>query len=78
MGALSLTEVAQHSDTSNDCWVAYHGYVYDMTDYARKHPGGKSRITDHCGADGTDWYDSEHPVSLLSTVDEYLVGTLEG
>jgi cytochrome b involved in lipid metabolism len=77
-GVLSVMEMAQHSDPDEDCWMAYHGNVYDMTDYARKHPGGRSIITDHCGTDATEWYDTEHYVSLLSTVDNYLVGTLEG
>lgn len=77
VGVMSSTTMAEHSDADGDCWVAYHGNVYDMTRYARKHPGGRSVITDHCGTDATEWYDREHSVSLLSKVDRYMVGTLE-
>jgi cytochrome b involved in lipid metabolism len=74
-GTVSLLSITEH-DYAEDCWVAYHGNVYDMTEYAMIHPGKPSLITDHCGTDATVWFDYEHPVSLLSTVNEYLLGTL--
>ena len=36
----TLEEVAQHS-TPDDCWTVHEGRVYDVTEYAKVHPGGK-------------------------------------
>jgi cytochrome b involved in lipid metabolism len=74
-GTVSLSSMAQHQDPE-DCWVAFHGNVYDITDFAPIHPGSPSLITSHCGTDATIWFDYEHPVSFLSRVDKYLLGTL--
>jgi flagellar basal body-associated protein FliL len=30
---ISLTELSQHADPLNDCWLAIHGFVWDLTDY---------------------------------------------
>lgn len=36
----TLEEVAQHA-SQDDCWTIYKGKVYDVTEYAKVHPGGK-------------------------------------
>lgn len=36
----TLKQVAQHS-SEDDCWTVYKGIVYDVTEYAKVHPGGK-------------------------------------
>jgi len=41
-------EVAKHN-TYEDCWVAYQGAVYDISDYIRVHPGGASDLQNLCG-----------------------------
>jgi cytochrome b involved in lipid metabolism len=74
-GTVSLSSMAEH-DYPEDCWVAFHGNVYDMTEFAPIHPGKPSLITAHCGSDATVWFDYEHSVSQLLTAEKYLLGTL--
>lgn len=45
---ISIQTLSQHNKQS-DCWIAYNGKVYDITNYLPKHPGGASRITPYCG-----------------------------
>ena len=33
LDAISLTELSQHADPLDDCWLAIHGFVWDLTDY---------------------------------------------
>ena len=69
------SELSMHGD-SDDLWTAFHGHVYDLTDY--RHPAGQAWIDAVAGRDGTDMYDRYHPVRLLKTVDRFRVGVLEG
>jgi len=68
---ISLEELAEH-DRKDDCYVAFHGTVYDMTDY--DHPAGF--IQPFCGKDGTDAYSIYHEQELLVNVHKYAVGKL--
>ena len=34
----SWIEIVQH-DKPGDCWVVIHGKVYDLSDFAKVHPG---------------------------------------
>ena len=36
----TLDEVAKHNK-EDDCWTIYKGVIYDITEYAKVHPGGK-------------------------------------
>mmetsp|Transcript_10661 Transcript_10661/g.12823 ORF Transcript_10661/g.12823 Transcript_10661/m.12823 type:complete len:153 (-) Transcript_10661:167-625(-) len=74
---VSMEELQRHN-TANDCWVIYDGIVYDMTDYAKRHPGGSSIITKYAGTDATAAYRQFHKLSLLNTVRNTKVGPLEG
>ncbi len=55
----SLNEVAQHK-TPADCWVAVNGGVYDLSNFAVKHPGGAPFIEALCGTDGTAAFTEQH------------------
>jgi cytochrome b involved in lipid metabolism len=70
----TLSELALHN-TCEDCWVALHGNVYDLTYYAKRHPESRL-ITDLAGTDGTLDYDLFHPTSLLAIVQGYIIGPL--
>mmetsp|Transcript_28788 Transcript_28788/g.40472 ORF Transcript_28788/g.40472 Transcript_28788/m.40472 type:complete len:153 (-) Transcript_28788:1172-1630(-) len=73
--SVSMEELQRHN-TANDCWVIYDGDVYDMTDYAKRHPGGSSIITKYAGTDATAAYKQFHKLSLLNTVRNTKVGPL--
>ena len=73
---VSMLTVEEHA-VPEDCWLAIHGNVYDLTEYALIHPGEPTLITRHCGTDATKWYDFEHTKALLPIVDEFVMGTLE-
>jgi hypothetical protein len=36
--------VEQHN-TTDDCWIVIKGHVYDVTDFAPMHPGGRAIYT---------------------------------
>lgn len=76
-GTVAMDTIQMHA-VPQDCWVAIHGSVYDLTQYAPLHPGPSTLITDHCGTDATAVYTAVHSRALLPTVNEYLLGTLQG
>ena len=45
---ISDEALAAHN-TAADCWIAYQGSVYDVTDWLTKHPGGSAAIAQYCG-----------------------------
>jgi len=46
--AISVQELSIHS-SRDDCWVAYEGNVYDITDFLPRHPGTPEAIIPYCG-----------------------------
>ena len=75
-GPITMAEVEQHN-TSDDCWVAFHGKVYDVSSYASLHPGGAFFITRNCGLDGTSDYDRFHTQKLLVDIESKMKGPLQ-
>lgn len=72
---VTLHELRIHNSTE-DCWVAFHGEVYDMTRFAKHHPGGPQHIQDLAGSDGTFRFDEMHRKGKLLLVKDDRVGTL--
>ncbi len=52
-------EVARHN-TATDCWTIVDGFVYDVTSFARRHPGGTENIEKMCGVNASEDYLDEH------------------
>jgi len=61
---LSMEEVAKHN-TKEDCWVVLYGKAYDLTKFARVHPGGAKLIIDAAGKDATKIFDPIHPKDIM-------------
>eukprot|EP00439_Symbiodinium_sp_Y106_P069102 s1632_g11.t2 len=61
---LSMEEVAKHN-TKEDCWVVLYGKAYDLTKFAKVHPGGAKLITDAAGMDATKIFDPIHPKDIM-------------
>lgn len=61
--------------SKEDCWVAIHGDVYDLTEFAGEHPAGAESIHVLCGTDGTGAFQTVHNKNMLDDFDEDKVGT---
>lgn len=55
---ITWDELAKH-DKTTDAWIAIKGRVYDVTNFARRHPGGDIIFT-AAGRDATDVYAGFH------------------
>eukprot|EP00121_Abeoforma_whisleri_P014444 Awhi_evm1s13320 len=55
----TLSEVKQHN-SPDDAWVSIKGEVYDITDFAKKHPGGDVILLG-AGKDANVLYKTYHP-----------------
>ena len=61
---LSMEEVAKHNK-KEDCWVVLYGKAYDLTKFAKVHPGGAKLIYDAAGKDATAVFDPIHPRDIM-------------
>merc|ERR1712086_267110 len=52
---VSKAELAKHT-SRDDCWVAIHGKVYDVTQFLSMHPGGVGTLLKAAGKDSTELF----------------------
>lgn len=45
---ITRAELARHASQA-DCWIAYKGVVYDITNWLPRHPGSAAAIAPYCG-----------------------------
>ncbi|XP_063412138.1 fatty acid desaturase 2-like isoform X2 [Mytilus trossulus] len=62
-------EIAKH-DKREDRWMVIQGEVYNITNWARKHPGGTKVISHYSGQDATDAFTAFH--NDVASVKKYL------
>lgn len=72
MQRISEDELSKHN-SADDLWVSLKGKVYDLTEFANKHPGGPGIILAYAGKDATRAFEPYHPSGILSTLPEGLV-----
>jgi len=72
---VSTEELRMHN-TPEDCYVAIHGTVYDLSEFAVVHPGGAYLITKFAGRDATETFQGFHPIDKLKLVEGSAVGPL--
>jgi len=65
---LTMEDVAQHG-TEEDCWIAIHGKVYDLTDFVEEHPAGPESIVELAGQDGSEAFEAVHSEGILDDFD---------
>lgn len=74
-----LSEIALHK-SEQDCWMAIDGSVYDVSDYATEHPGGRMDLLAGCGIDATELYTSgkagRHHQRAVAILESYKIGVL--
>ncbi|MEZ4316782.1 MAG: cytochrome b5-like heme/steroid binding domain-containing protein [Myxococcota bacterium] len=80
---VSAEALASHA-RADDCWIALHGEVFDVTDFAPAHPGGPV-LLDVCGTDATALFEARpggeggpHSDGARGLLDGLRVGVLEG
>lgn len=76
---ISPQMLASHN-SEKSLWVARHGKVYDVTEFAPDHPGGDELITRYAGKDMEDIMDDvvehAHSESAYELLEEYYIGRL--
>ncbi|GBG24274.1 Cytochrome b5 [Hondaea fermentalgiana] len=78
LNEISPEELAKHT-TAEDCWVAVHGLVYDVTKFLLDHPGGVEVIVDVSGRDATRQFaEIGHSEEARATANGFVVGKLQG
>ena len=76
MNTYTVEEVEKHNKT-DDCWLIIDHKVYDVTEFANIHPGGKQLLYSVGGQDATEYFYELHREEILLEVgDEYVIGTL--
>jgi cytochrome b involved in lipid metabolism len=73
---ITLEELSLHN-TEGDCWTAYQGKVYNITDYLHYHPGGVKKLMLGAGKDCTELFDRYHRwVNCDAFLGKFCVGIL--
>ena len=76
MNTYTREQVNKHN-ISDDCWIIVNTHIYDVTEFANIHPGGKALIHSVAGQDATEYFYELHREEILLEVgDEYVVGEL--
>jgi len=75
MASLSLEEVAKHK-SPGDLWMAIGGDVYDVSKFAKLHPGGSKILEQLAGGDATGEFFALHRKEVLEKYKKLRVGRL--
>ncbi|MQM23138.1 hypothetical protein Taro_056201 [Colocasia esculenta] len=73
---LITSEELRRHNTASDLWISIQGKVYDVTGWAKDHPGGDLPLLNLAGQDVTDAFVAYHPGSAWRHLDRFLVGHL--
>ena len=73
---ISMKELQDHV-TRNSCWICVDGFVYDVTEWLPKHPGGELVIINAAGLDVTDIFNAYHPSQVRRMLKQYMIGRVE-
>ena len=65
MSRVITTSELQEHNTTNSCWIAIDGIVYDVTKFLKSHPGGISAVVDVSGGDATEAFFTYHKKEVL-------------
>jgi delta8-fatty-acid desaturase len=70
---ISFQELEKHNK-SEDLWIAIQGKVYNVTNWAKIHPGGDIPLLNMAGQDVTDAFIAFHPGSAWQYLDKFFTG----
>jgi L-lactate dehydrogenase (cytochrome) len=70
-------EVAKHNSLPS-IWTIFNGYIYDITEYVDKHPGGKRILEQIYGKDMTYMYNKFHPhIKINNFLGDKIIGKIK-
>eukprot|EP00301_Raphidiophrys_heterophryoidea_P027641 c974_g1_i1.p1 GENE.c974_g1_i1~~c974_g1_i1.p1 ORF type:complete len:477 (+),score=100.23 c974_g1_i1:44-1474(+) len=73
---IKFADVKKH-DKYNDAWMIVHGLVYDVSEWAKRHPGGDVILLG-AGTDASVMFESYHPNGVPNaTLAKYVIGRIE-
>jgi cytochrome b involved in lipid metabolism len=66
------------NNSARSCWTVIDDYVYDLTRWIDRHPGGDDAILFLCGKDGTNAFKAQHAnrAGPAIRLDSYKLGPL--
>ncbi|XP_014488487.1 PREDICTED: cytochrome b5-like [Dinoponera quadriceps] len=75
----SLADVAKYNGKNGTkIWIVINDYVYDVTNYLHRHPGGADLLEEYAGRDATNEFDEfGHSSDARKIMKEFLIGELE-
>ena len=73
----TMADVERHGGAAS-CWAAVDGHVYDLTEWANGHPGGRQRILNLCGTDASQQFRAQHASNARpnAQLERMRIGTL--
>uniref|UniRef100_A0A2N9H9Z2 Cytochrome b5 heme-binding domain-containing protein n=1 Tax=Fagus sylvatica TaxID=28930 RepID=A0A2N9H9Z2_FAGSY len=71
---ISQEKLGKHNKRG-DLWISIQGKIYDVTDWAKEHPGGEAPLLSLAGQDVTDAFVAYHPGTAWQYLDKFFTGT---
>jgi len=76
MATFTREEVKKHC-TAEDAWIIVDGNVYDVTKFAKLHPGGRQLLLEYAGEDATEDFFGLHRLEVLDKYARLKKGRLQ-
>eukprot|EP00756_Hemistasia_phaeocysticola_P010851 Hpha_TRINITY_DN15056_c0_g11::TRINITY_DN15056_c0_g11_i1::g.126112::m.126112 len=73
--SFTMQDVQQHNKLG-DAWIVVDGDVYDISKFAKMHPGGEGILTDYLGKDCTEVFFELHKLEVLGQYQRLRIGRL--
>ena len=73
---VSWQELDQHG-TGDDLWIVIEGKAYDVSEWARHHPGGQLVLMHQAGRDATQAFHASHSAWVRTMLPAFCKGRME-